>query len=145
MSNSSFIIERATTADIPALGKIFADAFAEDRNTQLKYLHEGPEAPYEMMCDALQSWMGKPEKCPVVKVVESGEILGWMCWGYNGYDGVAKPAAVEKGHDDEGEHPFRDSPHIVLSIDNQSKTRRLWTKGMKAIRKKIKHQKRLSA
>lgn len=116
MSKEPFILEGATMADIPALGKIFVEAFAEDRNTELKYLHKVPEAPYDMMTGALQHWMGRPGKCSVMKVVKSGQILGWMCWGFNGYDLVAEPEIVGEGGYEEGEHLSRAPPEIILSM-----------------------------
>lgn len=101
MSTQSFTLEKATSADIPALGKIFSAAFADDRNTELKYLHEAPEAPYEMMCGALEWWISKPTKCPVMKAVKSGEILGWMCWGYSGYEELVKQVEDKDKEDSE--------------------------------------------
>lgn len=107
MSNQAFTIEPATSADIPALGKIFSAAFADDRNTEIKYLHEPPTAPYEMMCGALEWWMSKPTKSPVMKAVKSGEILGWMCWGYSGYDEPAKQVEVKDKDKEDSENASR--------------------------------------
>ena len=103
MTKPQFSFESATVADIPVLAKIFTEAFANDRDTQLKYLHEAPEAPYDMMCGALQHWISRPSKCPVLKAVRSGDILGWMCWGYSGYEAAAEPKAAEENQIEESE------------------------------------------
>lgn len=94
MSNPPFSLEQATNADIPDLCKIFIDAFQDDNDTTLKYLHEADpyKAKYEMMKGALEHWMSRPGKCTVMKAVAPGGAgaVGWMCWGYNGYEEAAK-------------------------------------------------------
>ncbi|KAF7965078.1 hypothetical protein HWV62_45767 [Athelia sp. TMB] len=107
MAKPQFSLESATVADIPVLAKIFTEAFANDRDTELKYLHEAPEAPYDMMSGALQHWMSRPSKYPVLKAVRSGEILGWMCWGYSGYDAEANIKAAEENQTEESEPRVR--------------------------------------
>ncbi|KZP09796.1 hypothetical protein FIBSPDRAFT_1051680 [Athelia psychrophila] len=62
LSSRLFTLKRATTADIPDLNRIFTEAFSDDNDTTLQYLHEPDPrgAKYAMMKGALEHSMSKP-------------------------------------------------------------------------------------
>jgi GNAT superfamily N-acetyltransferase len=81
-------LQPATLADAPTLSRIFGDAFATDRHTQLKMAGKGPEEMINGMQVAIESWLNKPDRCTVTKAVEedTDAIMGWVCWGQYGYE-----------------------------------------------------------
>lgn len=79
-------IERLQLEDIPVVAKQAADAFTNDRQTQMKAL--GEKEPFDMEKEALGSMPGYLESltCHVLKAVdeETGEIMGVCNWGIRG-------------------------------------------------------------
>ena len=96
---SSYALLPAQLSDIPILAKIAGEAFQNDRHTALKALPEYGGYNHETaMNEALTSWIGLPPKRGrLLKATdnETGEILGWVCWGLRGYD--ESPATVKAG------------------------------------------------
>ena len=90
MTTTNSLIRSAKSADVPILAKIFADAFAADRHTQLKALGEDSKASAQAMASALYFWIADGESYSVLQVTDStsGEVVGWACWRFHGF---AKP------------------------------------------------------
>lgn len=82
---SSFSLQPATAADIPALAEISGLSFENDRHTQLKAAH--PTRPYNHaagMVGGFEYWLSLPKgKAELTKAVddETGQTLGFVCWG----------------------------------------------------------------
>ncbi|KHO01048.1 Acyl-CoA N-acyltransferase [Metarhizium album ARSEF 1941] len=79
--------------DVPEIGQLTADAFAGDRQTQMKSL--GREA-YDMNSitrESLPSMLHNP-RCIAIKVVDedTGDIMGVCNWGFRGF----KPEEMPK-------------------------------------------------
>jgi predicted N-acetyltransferase YhbS len=107
-STTTITLTPATTRDIPVLAQISQEAFSTDTHTRLKELVNGTKHASDMT-GGLESWLSRPkEKCKVMKAVTpKGEIVGWTCWSFSGfeYDGtdhaptefqVEKPVQKEK-------------------------------------------------
>lgn len=77
----------AISDDIPTLSLISAQAFNGDAHTQLNCLTKGTDFD---MGPALESWISlPPSRCVVMKaVLPNGEIAGWACWGFKGFEDV---------------------------------------------------------
>lgn len=77
----------AVSADIPVLAKVSHAAFLSDKHTRLKALCSGYNHG-EVMTEALKSWTSRPkEKCVVINAVtDEGEIVGWACWAFAGFE-----------------------------------------------------------
>lgn len=84
--SSSFSLQPATSADIPALAEISGLSFENDRHTQLKAAH--PTRPYDHaagMAGGFEYWLSLPKgQIELTKAVddETGQILGFVCWGF---------------------------------------------------------------
>lgn len=83
--SSSFSLQPATAADVPALADISGLSFESDRHTMLKAAH--PTRPYDHaagMVGAFEYWLGLPARSiELTKAVDdsTGQILGFVCWG----------------------------------------------------------------
>lgn len=96
-----FSLSPVVPGDIPALTKISALGFENDRHTLLKAAH--PTRPYDHaggMPEAFEYWISLPPgKVEVTKAVdnETGEILGFVCWGMRLSKTVDKPVKATEG------------------------------------------------
>ena len=79
-------IHPATLSDISALAKISADSFVLDRHTQMKALGKIPYDLEAMWKNSLPQLLAST-KVVTLKAVdeESGEVMGWMYWGFEGF------------------------------------------------------------
>lgn len=99
MSTSSFSLKPVTVADVPALAEISGLGFETDRHTLLKAAH--PTRPYDHaagMPGAFEYWLGLPkDKIEITKAVddETGQILGFVCWGFRLHPQPPQPTAEE--------------------------------------------------
>ncbi|KZP15584.1 hypothetical protein FIBSPDRAFT_895737 [Athelia psychrophila] len=109
LSSRPFSLKRATTNDIPNLSRLFTEAFSDDNDTKLKYLHEPDPrgAKCAMMKGALEHYTSKPGKCTVMKAVIPRDRIE----DSGGYEEAAKkpdegeakdsiPAKEEEGRDE---------------------------------------------
>lgn len=84
--SSSFSLHPVTSADVLALAELSGLSFETDRHTQLKAAH--PSRPYNHaagMVDGFQYWLSQPKnKVELTKAVDNktGQILGYVCWGF---------------------------------------------------------------
>ena len=77
--------------DVPALAQLGADAFENDRQTQMKAL--GKE-PFDMKAHALSSLPGYLDhpRCVLIKAVDdNGDIMGYCNWGFRGWEAGSIP------------------------------------------------------
>lgn len=86
MSKPTFAVRAVQPEDAEAIGQISADAFLEDRQTQMKALGQNP---YDMRAEALRSLpdlLRNPRAFSVKAVDETtGEIMGFCHWGFRGF------------------------------------------------------------
>jgi GNAT superfamily N-acetyltransferase len=73
--------------DIDALAQISADAFLDDRQTQMKALGRAPYNMGEQMKVGLKQQLSS-DRYVCIKAVEqtSGEPMGWVCWAFRGFE-----------------------------------------------------------
>jgi predicted N-acetyltransferase YhbS len=77
----------ATHADVPAMAKISANAFEDDRNTIIKNLGQVPYNMEAVSRENLPKYIDS-EKCVMVKAMDAktGELLGYAAWGFRGFE-----------------------------------------------------------
>ena len=77
----------ATLSDIPTFAKVSADSFVMDCHTQMKGLGKVPYDLEAMWKRSLPQLIASP-KVVALKAVdeESGEVMGWVYWGFNGFE-----------------------------------------------------------
>lgn len=94
MSSKPYSLQPARHADIPTFAKMMDDSFEKDRHTQVKRLGKNSYVLADIMPDAMRNWLSKPDKCALIKAVDntSGEIMGWVCWGFNCFEEASIPA-----------------------------------------------------
>ncbi|KAK9489532.1 hypothetical protein V1508DRAFT_427768 [Lipomyces doorenjongii] len=111
MTNYSFSFDLATLSDVPILAKISADAFTTDRHTRIKTLGQDPNSHSNMMNDVLSSWLKVPGRCSILKATDNttGNIVGWICWGFHGYKKQGAPVSEEKKANGRGEDSKQES------------------------------------
>lgn len=80
----------ATLASIPLLADISNLAFATDAHTRLKTLATGISHATDML-PALHHWVSSDHHRLLIAVTATGDIAGWICWGFRG---VTAPALL---------------------------------------------------
>ncbi|KAK9385141.1 hypothetical protein V1515DRAFT_609017 [Lipomyces mesembrius] len=122
MTNNSFSFDLATLSDVPILAKISADAFTTDRHTRIKTLGQDPNSHSNMMNDVLSSWLQVPGRCSILKATDNttGKIVGWVCWGFHGYQKQGEPISEVKGANRRGEDSEQDSEKSKAEGSRQS-------------------------
>ncbi|ROV98041.1 hypothetical protein VMCG_07070 [Cytospora schulzeri] len=99
----SFSLSPVIPADIPVLAEICGLGFENDRHTLLKAAH--PTNPYDHaagMPGAFEYWLSLPSgKLELTKAVdnETGDIMGFVCWGTRlakTIETPAKPVVTEE-------------------------------------------------
>ncbi|TQV98240.1 Acyl-CoA N-acyltransferase [Cordyceps javanica] len=87
MAPQGMRIGRLQPEDIPAVARLAGQAFASDRQTQMKAL--GEKEPFDMEKYTLESMPGylTSRTCHVLKAVDeaTGEIMGVCNWGIKGF------------------------------------------------------------
>jgi GNAT superfamily N-acetyltransferase len=85
-----------TIEDAPRVGQIGKAAFLKDRHTMMKsgdnYDHEaGAQEPF-------RHWLSVPHRVQCIKAVDhSGKMLGYVCWGFQGYSRETIPTLDGRG------------------------------------------------
>jgi GNAT superfamily N-acetyltransferase len=83
----SFSLKPVVSSDFPAMAEMCGLAFENDRHTMLKAAH--PTNPYNHaagMTGAFEYWTSRPAgSLELTKAVDdaTGEILGFVCWGFS--------------------------------------------------------------
>ena len=125
MSSKPYSLRPVRHADIPTLAKMMDDSFEKDRHTQVKRLGKNSYVLADIMPDAIRNWLSKPDKCALVKAVDntSGEIMGWVCWGFNCFEmGEIPILPSDKQAGSTGTHDASSSTlSTVITPDNGSK------------------------
>lgn len=93
----SYTLLPATLTDVQILGDIFESAFATDAHTLVKLIDQDSKEMVDGMKEAIESWIQKVQRCTITKAVDnnSSTIMGWICWGYHGYEEEQKVKASE--------------------------------------------------
>ncbi|OAQ66571.1 GNAT family acetyltransferase [Pochonia chlamydosporia 170] len=93
MSKPTYTITGVRLEDVPEIGRLSADAFVNDRQTQMKNLGKEPYDMNKITLESLPGLLHNP-RCIAIKVVdsESGEIMGVCNWGFRGF----KPEEMPK-------------------------------------------------
>lgn len=119
----TFSIKPVVAADILALAEISGASMETDKHTQLKAAH--PTKPYDHaggMVGAFEYWLDAPKsKVDFVKSVdnETGQILGFVCWGLRLGDPLASAQQrPEEAKDDSKE----EKPSAAVSEDGVKAT-----------------------
>lgn len=97
----TFNLLPAVLADVPTLGDIFKASFATDAHTLVKLIDQDSKDMVDGMKEAIESWIEKPQRCNVTKAVEKDgiTIMGWIAWGFHGYEEVQTYEASESSID----------------------------------------------
>ncbi|KAJ3002622.1 hypothetical protein HKX48_002222 [Thoreauomyces humboldtii] len=98
-SSPSFTLKTVTLADLPEIAKFGAEAFISDRNTEVKALDA--DEPYDVYKNTIENtpfYLRNP-RCVANKAVDdvTGEILGWSCWGFRGWEESTIPRLSDEG------------------------------------------------
>ncbi|MCJ1353430.1 MAG: hypothetical protein MMC33_003416 [Icmadophila ericetorum] len=82
-----FTLQLALPSDIPILSKIGAEAFVNDRQTQMKDYGKTSSYMEDHGLGALEGYISSP-KCVVIKAVDhvSSQIMGLVTWGFRGFE-----------------------------------------------------------
>lgn len=93
MSKPTYTLAAVRLDDVPEIGQLTADAFVDDRQTQMKNLGKEPYDMNKMTLESLPSMLHNP-RCIAIKVVDkdSGNIMGVCNWGFRGF----KPEEMPK-------------------------------------------------
>ncbi|TWU78150.1 hypothetical protein ED733_007534 [Metarhizium rileyi] len=93
MSKPTCTIAGVQLEDVPEIGQLTADAFVNDRQTQMKNLGKEPYDMKKITMESLPDMLHNP-RCVAIKAVnnESGEIMGICNWGFRGF----KPEEMPK-------------------------------------------------
>ena len=116
---NSFALHPIIPSDIPTLAHISNDSFADDRNTRLKNIGKNDaDAHLKGSIEGAKYYLSIPDRLTGLKATDNatGEILGYVFWGFHGYSETGKGAlksivgeeeavassdrAVKKGTDD---------------------------------------------
>ncbi|KAJ5719704.1 hypothetical protein N7493_007282 [Penicillium malachiteum] len=124
-STNKFSLSLATGSDISILAKISADSFLDDRHTQMKSQGQSPYSHEDSMREHLLRQVGSPNSI-LLKAVNalSGEITGWVSWGFRGFDQTEIASLREQmgnlAQQDEGEDLETVTTSTVESREGQS-------------------------
>jgi hypothetical protein len=82
--------------DAPQIGQIGKAAFLNDRHTMMK---TGDDYDYEQAAqEPFFYWLSVPHRVRCIKAVDdSGRILGYVCWGFQGYSRDTIPTLSVRG------------------------------------------------
>jgi hypothetical protein len=97
MSGSTYTITGVRLEDVPEIGQISADAFVNDRQTQMKNLGSKPYDMKEIAMESLPSMLHN-RNCIAIKALDndSGEIMGYCNWGFRGFKSEELPSVEGK-------------------------------------------------
>ncbi|KAG0200758.1 hypothetical protein BGX28_006274 [Mortierella sp. GBA30] len=95
----SFILQPVTLDDVVTNAKIGARAFRNDRNTIMKGLGKNPYRMEDVSQDPLKHYLSLPQKIQCIKAVdnETGENMGYVYWGFRGWEPEDVPTLHGKG------------------------------------------------
>lgn len=115
--SSSFSILPAEPSDAPAMARVAAEAFRLDRNTRVKAMGARPYDHEATMAELLPGWIARAAaRGFTVKAVDdaNGDVLGWVCWGFAGYNPAPATGSPEPPTDhDAREREARAEPDPV--------------------------------
>lgn len=143
MTVTSFTLQPLTIDDAPIIGKIGKAAFENDRHTMMKtkgsYDHE------DTAQEPIGYYLTLPQKVQCIKAVDnaSGNILGYVCWGFRGYTRENVPTLAGQGV---GQEKFKTQEEAPKALEPETKASET-SEGeeSKAEKDKDDHIKRLTA
>ena len=118
MSEALFSLQAATLVDVPVMAKVTSDSFKLDRNSQVR---DGGKARDDLE-EMFNSEVASPN-CRVLKAVhkETGELMGWCCWGFRGFEAAEVPPLPANDVNDQGYMTTEpEELHKTISADKSS-------------------------
>ncbi|KAG5975144.1 hypothetical protein E4U55_007838 [Claviceps digitariae] len=87
MASSTYTVSAVQFQDMAEIGQISADAFAGDRQTQMKQLGSKPYDMKEITMDSLPGLLRNPRAFSI-KITDdmTGDIMGYCHWGFRGFE-----------------------------------------------------------
>ncbi|WPH02489.1 Hypothetical protein R9X50_00535400 [Acrodontium crateriforme] len=122
--NKSFTLRPLENADVATCAHIAGEAFKKDRHTQLKT--RCPENPYdheEGMKGAFAHWLSRPSgtiEGTVAVDQTSGQVVGWIVWGFRGFDDDAsRQGKVEENPEEKVEEKTKDEVKDKVEVEKE--------------------------
>ncbi|KAK2593727.1 hypothetical protein QQS21_008545 [Conoideocrella luteorostrata] len=87
MAQPTYTLSAVQLEDVPEIGEISADAFLDDRQTQMKNLGSKPYDMKEITMESLPGLLRNP-RAFAIKVTDdaTGDIMGFCNWGFRGFN-----------------------------------------------------------